>query len=241
MIRLVARVRHPFTENVVALAGSMTALGVATLWVARTGGPVAVGDYALLRILPWLLAVIVSGGLAQSVSYFLAGPTRSDTRVRSTVITIAIIAAIAGASLWVLGTPLLQRFFFKDLPVGLIVWVAVRVGLRLFVITGKAVAQGTGDLPGSNRTILFEELLFLPAYGLLLALKVPNLTAVIGALILADLATGLLAWTRLYRRGFLVAAGMPSLELARRICVFGVRGQLGSLLSLLNLRFDFVF
>ncbi|HVS48972.1 MAG TPA: polysaccharide biosynthesis C-terminal domain-containing protein, partial [Candidatus Dormibacteraeota bacterium] len=60
-------------------------------------------------------------------------------------------------------------------------------------------------------------------------------------LILADLATGLLAWTRLYRRGFLVAAGMPSLELARRIYVFGVRGQLGSLLSLLNLRFDFVF
>ena len=64
MIRLVHRARHPFTENVVALAGSMTALGIATLWVARTGGPVAVGDYALLWILPWLLAVIISGGLA---------------------------------------------------------------------------------------------------------------------------------------------------------------------------------
>ena len=241
MIRLANRVRHPFTENVVALAGSMTALGIATLWVARIGGPVAVGDYALLRILPWLLAVIISGGLAQAISYFLAGPTRNDTRVRSTVIAIAIITAIAGAFLWVIATPLLHRFFFKDLPVSLIVWVAIRVALRLFVITGKAAAQGTGDLPGSNRTIVFEELLFLPAYGILLTLQVPDLTAVIGALILADLATGLLAWTRLYRRGFLVDAGRPSLQLARRIYVFGTRGQLGSLLSLLNLRFDFVF
>lgn len=241
MIRLARAARHPFTENVVALAGSMAALGVATLWVARVGGPVAVGDYALLRILPWLLAVIVSGGLAGAISYFLAGPTRDDPRVRSTVIAIAVISAFVGAVLWVIGTPLLQRVFFKDAPESVILWVAVRVALRLAVITGKAAAQGTGDLRGSNRTILFEELMFLPAYGLLLMLGVRDMTAVVGALILADLATGLLAWTRLARRRFFAEAGWPSLQLARRIYVFGTRGQLGSLLSLLNLRFDFVF
>src|ERR1700694_1572604 len=241
MIRLARAARHPFSQNVAALAGSMAALGVATLWVARVGGPVAVGDYALLRVLPWLLAVIVSGGLAGAISYFLAGPTRDDPRVRSTVVAIAAVSAVAGALLWIVASPLVHRIFFKDVAGGLIVLVAARVALRLFVITGKATAQGTGDLAGSNRTILFEELLFLPAYGLLLTLQVPDLTAVIGALILADLATGLLAWTRLYRRGFLVGAGRPSLQLARRIYVFGTRGQLGSLLSLLNLRFDFVF
>ena len=78
LIQLVRKLRHPFTENVVALGGSMITLGIATLWVARIGGPVAVGDYALLRILPWLLAVIVSGGLAAAIAYFLAGPTRDD-------------------------------------------------------------------------------------------------------------------------------------------------------------------
>jgi lipopolysaccharide/colanic/teichoic acid biosynthesis glycosyltransferase/O-antigen/teichoic acid export membrane protein len=241
VIQLARRLRHPFTENVVALAGSMVALGIATLWVARIGGPVAVGDYALLRILPWLLAVIVSGGLAGSIAYFLAGPTRDDPRVRSTVIAIAVITAVVGALLWWVATPLLHRVFFKDLPSSLIVLVAIRVALRLIVITGKAAAQGTGDLPGSNGTILFEELLFLPAYGILLALHVRDLSAVIGALILADLATGLFAWTRLLRRGFLREVSRPSLQLARRIYVFGTRGQLGSLLSLLNLRFDFVF
>lgn len=241
LVRLAHRARHPFTENVVALAGSMAALGVATLWVARIGGPIAVGDYALLRILPWLLAVIVSGGLAGSIAYFLAGPTRGDSRVQSTVIAIATMSAVAGAVLWVIGTPLLHRVFFKDVAAGVVVWVAIRVALRLFVITGKAAAQGTGDLTGSNRTILLEELMFLPAYGSLLSAHVHGMGAVIGALILADLVTGLVAWTRLLRRGFLVDAARPSLQLARQIYVFGTRGQLGSLVSLLNLRFDFVF
>jgi lipopolysaccharide/colanic/teichoic acid biosynthesis glycosyltransferase len=241
VIQLASRARQPFTENVVALAGSMAALGIATLWVARVGGPVAVGDYALLRILPWLLAVIVSGGLAGSIAYFLAGPTREDPRVRPTVIAIAVFGAIVGALLWVIGTPLLHRVFFKDVAGSLILLVAIRVALRLFVITGKAAAQGTGDLSGSNRTILLEELLFLPAYGLLLMFHVRDLTAVIGALILADVATGVVAWTRLWRRGFLVEASWPSAHLARQIYVFGARGQLGSLLSLLNLRLDFVF
>jgi lipopolysaccharide/colanic/teichoic acid biosynthesis glycosyltransferase/O-antigen/teichoic acid export membrane protein len=241
VIPLARRLRHPFTENVVALGGSMVALGVATLWVARIGGPVAVGDYALLRILPWLLAVIVSGGLAAAIAYFLAGPTRDDPGVRSTLMAMGIVSAIAGALLWLLATPLIHRVFFKDLAAGLVALVAVRVVLRLFVITGKAAAQGTGDLPGSNRTIVFEELMFLPAYGILLGLHAVGMAAIVGALILADLTTGVAAWTRLMRRGFLAGASRPSLSLARRIYSFGSRGQLGSLLNLLNLRFDFVF
>lgn len=241
VIQLGRRLRHPFAENVVALGGSMVALGIATLWVARTGGPVAVGDYALLRILPWLTAVIVSGGLAAAITYFLAGPTRDDPRIRPTLIAIGVAGAITGALLWLLATPLLHRVFFSDLTISLVALVAIRVVLRLFVITGKAAAQGTGDLPGSNRTIVFEELMFLPAYGLLLGLNVRNLTAVVGALILADLATGAAAWTRLMRRGFLAESSRPSIRLARTIYLFGARGQLGSLISLLNLRLDFVF
>jgi O-antigen/teichoic acid export membrane protein len=241
LTKLLAGDRRPLVENVVALAGSMTALGLATLWVARAGGPVAVGDYALLRILPWLLAVIVSGGLAGSIAYFLAGPTRDDARIRSTLIAIGLISAVAGALLWVLGTPLLQLMFFRHLPLGLIAVVSVRVVLRLAVITAKASAQGSGDLRGSNLTILLEELFFLPAFGLLLALNVSGDTAVIGALILSDVSTGLVAWSRLLRRGFLTGSRRPSLQLARTVYLFAVRGQLGSLLSLLNLRFDFVF
>jgi lipopolysaccharide/colanic/teichoic acid biosynthesis glycosyltransferase/O-antigen/teichoic acid export membrane protein len=239
--RLLRSGQRPFVANIIALAGSMLALGVATLWVARVGGPVAVGDYALLRILPWLLAVIVSGGLAGSLGYFLSGPTRDNPHVRSTVIAIALVSSAAGAILWLIAAPLVHLVFFRQLPISLIAWVSVRVALRLIVITGKAAAQGSGDLPGSNLTILLEELMFLPAFGLIQASHVSGDTALIGALVLADLLTGVIAWARLLRRGFLMGANGPSLALARRMYAFGMRGQLGSLMQLLNLRFNFIF
>ena len=213
MIRLARAARHPFSQNVAALAGSMAALGVATLWVARVGGPVAVGDYALLRVLPWLLAVIVSGGLAGAISFFLAGPTRDDPRVRSTVVAIAAVSAVAGALLWIVASPLVHRIFFKDVAGGLIVLVAARVALRLFVITGKATAQGTGDLSGSNRTILFEELLFLPAYGLLLALNVRDLAAEFGT----DSASMTRTVQRLERAGYVRRVPDPDDGRATRV------------------------
>ncbi len=240
MRQLLRADRRPFVENIVALLGSMAALGIATLWVARAGGPDAVGSYALLRILPWLLAVVVSGGLAGSLAYFLSGPTRDDTQVRPTVVAMALAGAVAGSALWLIGTPLLQLVFFRHAAIGLVAAVAILVALRLFVITGKAAAQGSGDLRGSNLTIFLEELMFLPAFGLMQAVGIGGDSALVGALILADVATGAIAWRRLLRGGFLAGAGRPSLTMARQIYTFGTRGQLGTLMQLLNLRFNFI-
>jgi lipopolysaccharide/colanic/teichoic acid biosynthesis glycosyltransferase len=239
--RLRQRARGAFAENVIALVGAMTALGVATLWVGRVAGPVGVGNYAMLRILPWLVAVVISGGLAGSLAYFLSGPTRDRKEVPSTVVVIALVSGTAGALLWLVASPLLRAVFLRQVALGLVAWVAVRVALRLFVITGKAAAQGVGDLRGSNMTIFFEELMFLPAYALMQAVSLRGDTAVIGALLLADAATATIAWQRLLRRGFLRGAVAPSFELARRMYGFGMRGQVGSLIQLLNLRFNFIF
>ena len=45
---------------------------------------------------------------------------------------------------------------------------------------------------------------------------------------------------RLWSRGFFYRWGLPSTRLAGRIAAFGARGQLGNMLWLTNLRFDFV-
>src|SRR5207237_8840072 len=58
-------------------------------------------------------------------------------------------------------------------------------------------------------------------------------------LLAGHLPTGVLAWKMLARSGFFGSLAWPTLALARRIYVFGVRGQLGNLLLLLNLRLDF--
>ena len=78
--------RSPFLGNLAALTGSLAAVALATLLVARASGPAGVGQYALLRVLPWLLAVMVSSGLPYAISYFLAGPSSKDPRVRPTIL-----------------------------------------------------------------------------------------------------------------------------------------------------------
>lgn len=81
--------------------------------------------------------------------------------------------------------------------------------------------------------------MFLPAYGLMLIVGLRgDLTMIVG-LLLADVATFVVGWLRLRRRGFFEAVGPPSLSRAREVAAFGWRAQIGGALSLLNLRLDF--
>jgi len=82
--------------------------------------------------------------------------------------------------------------------------------------------------------------MFLPAYGLVLLAGVDAFGAVVAALLLADLATLSLAWSRLARRGFFRDAEHPSKDLAREIAGYGLRAQTGGVITLLNLRLDFI-
>jgi O-antigen/teichoic acid export membrane protein len=227
--------------NVVARLGALASLGVSTLLVARVGGPAAVGVYALLRVLPGLAGVVISAGLPGAVTYFLAGPLgdgRRGRELRATILAIATVSGVAGALLWVVAAPLLTRVFFRDLEVDLVAWAGVTVLTQLFVATLKSCLQGSHDLPGANMVILLEELTFLPAYGVIV-LGVHGFAAIVAGLLLADVATAVVAWLRLARRGFLDAFRAPSLAIARQMTSYGIRGQIGGVMLLLNLRLDF--
>ncbi len=228
------------TGNVAALVGALVSLTLATLMVARIGGPAAVGDYALLRVMPWLLAVVISGGLAAATPWFLAGPTRDDPRVKTTLLAIAAASAAVSLLMWTAASPFLRASFFRDLTTVVVAWAGLKTVSRLLVITAKAASQGTGDLPGTNHAIVLEELLFIPGYAVALLLGLTGGAAVVAALIAADVVTAAIAWRRLIGRRYFVGVGRPSFELAKRIYAFGLRGQVGSLAYLVNLRLDFM-
>jgi len=236
---LLAQRRHPVVENLGARIGGLVFAVVATLLVARLGGPAAVGIYALLRLLPGAAAMLLSGGLPGAAPYFLAGPARSDSRLRLTLVAIAVTGGAAGALAWALATPVLLRVFFSaSLPAGLVALAGLRILTFLFADTARACSQGADDLAGGNRVIVLQEFFFLPAY-VALAMALPQGAALVAGLLLADVVTGILGWTRLARKGFFAAAGLPSLGLARTVYGFGLRNVANSMLSLLNLRLDF--
>jgi O-antigen/teichoic acid export membrane protein len=219
---------------------ALVSLSLATLVVARTNGPAGVGVYALIRVLPGLLGVVISAGLPGAVTYFLAGSDRTDRRLPLTVVAIALIGGTAGAALWMAGAPLFGGWIFPNLSLGLVLLAGVTVLTQLTVATAKSSSQGTDDLPGANRVIVNEEFMFLPAYAALWFIGLHGYAASISGLLIADVATSVLAWRRLAGRGFFRHAAPPSTELGRRIAAYGLRAQVGGIVTLLNLRLDFI-
>jgi lipopolysaccharide/colanic/teichoic acid biosynthesis glycosyltransferase/O-antigen/teichoic acid export membrane protein len=227
--------------NLGAQGGALAAVSMASLLVARTGGPAVVGEYALIRVLPWLFGVIFSCGLPTASAFFLAGEHGKDRRVRPTLTLIAVVGAAVGSLAWLACAPVFHHVFFRQMPISLVFLMDLLVVTQLWTVTAKGCCQGSGDITGANLVIVAEELWFVPIYpAVLLTFGYKGITSVIIALIASGSLAMLTGLVRLRRRGFFTGWGRPSTALAKKIAAFGGRGQLGNMLWLMNLRFDFI-
>lgn len=227
-------------SNLQARVAALVALSVAGLVVARTAGAPGVGAFTLLRVLPWLTGLVMSNGVYAAAPFFLSGPDRAERGFRTTIPAMAVAAGVAGSVLWSATTPVFAASLFNGVPQGLVAVAGVSVLTQLVESTAKACSQGYGDLRGSNRVIVLEELVFLPWYALLLTSGAGTYAAIILALPLGDLTTSSSAWMRLWRRGYFEGAGRPSLNLARQVSRYGLRAEVGSVMQTVNARLDFV-
>ncbi len=230
-------IRRMLVGNVAARLVALVALGLATVLVARLGGPALVGAFTLLRVLPGLAGVLASAGLPGAAPYFLAGSGRTDPRTRAALGLLTAAGATVAAAGWLALTPVLHPVFFRQWDTSLTVAAAVAVFTQLFVSVGKALLQGADDMRGANVAIGAEEVAFLPVYLAMLPFG-QGLGTLLAALVLADVAVAAGIAVRLARRGFFSGWARPGLPLLRQITAYGMRGQLGGMLSLLNLRLD---
>ncbi len=227
--------------NLGAQGGALACVSVASLLVARVGGPTILGYYALLRVLPWLFGVLLSCGLPTSSAYFMAGEYGKDRQSRPTIVLLAVIGAAVGAVAWLACAVTFQHVFFKQMSITLIVAMTISVVTSLWNVTAKACCQGSGDIAGANLLIVAEEFWFVPTYiGVRLVTGQGSSQLMVASLIVSGALYTATAVVRLTSRGFFRNWGLPSPRLAKRILTFGARGQLGNMLWLMNLRFDFV-
>ncbi|WP_339155306.1 lipopolysaccharide biosynthesis protein [Actinomadura luteofluorescens] len=223
--------------NVAGRVGALASLGVATILVARIGGPELVGAFTLVRILPGLLCQLSSAGLPGAAPYFLARSDYDQSRVRPTLAWLTVIGATISGAGWLALSPLVYLVFFKSFGPWVAVAAAAPSFTQGFVSVGKGLLQGTGDQPGASLAIAVEEFVFLPIYLVLLTgWYGPG--ALISGLVLADVAAAAWIARRLARRGFFAGWGRPDRRLGGSIAGYGLRGYLGQLIDLLQLRFD---
>jgi O-antigen/teichoic acid export membrane protein len=238
--RLLGATGRRVGANLRARIFALIALTCSSLVVARTAGASGVGEFTLLRVLPWLVGLLLSNGVYAAAPFFLSGPDRAEPRFRTTIPAMALAAGVVGCAVWVAASPLIGRIVFPGLGLVLVASAGITVLTQLVESTAKACSQGSGDLTGSNRVIVLEELVLLPWYGVLLAGGAGTFAALVFALALGDVTTSTIAWGRLARYGYFTGAGRPSLHLARRVSAYGLRAEVGSVMQTLNARLDFV-
>ncbi|GAB3255501.1 hypothetical protein GCM10027425_15610 [Alteromonas gracilis] len=235
------------SANLVVRVVAVLAVAVATVVVARAGGAADVGGYALLRILPGLLGVLAVCGLPGALAWFLAAPRRGRPGLWPSLLAIALAGALAGTIVWAALSPVLAAVFLTGDAVPVVLLAGVTVGSQLYLTLGKTALQGLEDAPGADRVIAAEELAFLPGYGLALLAGLAGTPALVVGLAGADLVVGWYAWRRVgrtwrARTGSPLGGalrGRPDPAQVREIVGFGWRGQIGGLVTLLNLRLDF--
>ena len=232
--------RRGAVQNLTAQGAALLVVAVASVLVGRLGGPSVLGEYTLLRVLPWLFGVVFSCGLPVASTFFIAGTYRDDPRLRPTLTALAVLGAGVAAVLWLVATPLLHRELFTAMPSGLVALMASTVVTQLVTVWGKACCQGAADMWGANLVIVCEELLFLPAYGIASLAGLRGIEAVVAGMIGGGVAAAVTALGRLAATGFARGWSRPSASLGYGILRYGARGQLGNLLMLVNLRLDFV-
>lgn len=230
--------RRAAVTNMAAQSSALMLVAVSSVVVARTSGAAVLGDWTLLRILPWLTAVIVSCGLPVASAYVLSMPSGEDRRTRGTL--GALLLAGTGASMlaWLALTPFLGARLLNSVPHELLLLMVVAVGTQLCTSWCKGCCQGRADIPGANLIIVAEELGFLPVFVAALLTGMDATTAMVVALIAAGLCSTTIALLRLHRIGFLRDWGLPTLRMTRLVTAYGARAQLGNLLWLVNLRLD---
>ncbi|EWT01753.1 hypothetical protein N865_07660 [Intrasporangium oryzae NRRL B-24470] len=230
-------------DNISARLIAILALAAATVVVARVGGAADVGVLALLRVVPGLFGVLAACGLPGAMGYFLAGPEGTARRLWPTILAVLAAGTALGTAAWFVLLPAIHAILFPTTTTLVMVLAGLSVATQLPVAVGKSSLQGLDDLKGSNVVTAAEEVAFLPAFaiGYLLGLRGPLLLVV--TLIAADVLVAAGAWLRLghrvHARGMRFL-GRPDRPLARRVVTFGLLGQVGGLVGLLNLRLDFL-
>ncbi len=230
-------------DNITARLVAVVALGLGTILVARVGGAEDVGLLALLRVVPGLVGVLAACGLPGAMGYFLAGPHSTEARLWPTILALLAAGIGIGMAAWFVLMPALRAILFQDTSTLVLVLAGVSVGTQLPLAVAKSSLQGLDDRRGSNAVTAAEEAAFLPAFGIAYLLGLRGALLLVVVLIVADVVVAGAGWARLVRqvhgRGMRMA-GRPDRELARSIVSFGLLGQVGGLVNLLNLRLDFL-
>jgi O-antigen/teichoic acid export membrane protein len=217
------------------VANAALAFGVAVL-VARALGPDGRGVYALLLLSASLAQTVLSLGLGVAAVYELGKGTETLSRTVANTQQATLASAIVTGALVLLAWPVLgETFADHDVPYWLFAFM-VPLFLDYSVLT--TVLQGQGRFLAMNAVIVVQPLVLFALVGAGIILGDVGTTAAPAFWCAATLAGTALALGLLARETRIADVLRIDLVSLRRQVRFGLQGQVGNLVQLLNYRLD---
>lgn len=207
-------------------------------WTARVLGPEGKGAYALLTLIPMLVAQFACLGLTNANIYLLGQGRTTPRPAAENTLLFAIIASVVVLGVYWLLRAWLDPLIFKNIAPALRLLAAWSIPFYLIFLLFNYLALAVDDFLAFNLPNLARQILVLLGFGLL---ALWQQTTLFHAMLLWSIVNVVIAWHSwwlIYRREHFRPAWHP--VLFREALGYGLKTYIGVVLYLLNWRLDFI-
>jgi O-antigen/teichoic acid export membrane protein len=218
---------------------SLAAAAAAAVIIATKLGPAGAGTYTMVRVLPSTVAALLGAGMTIANPFMIGRRKHPVQAITETTVAIGLLISGLAYLGWVLCAGVLQARFFNSLPAGMVLVIGLLIPLNMLRDYLNSIQQGLQTFKGANLVLCMDDfaslLLVLPLFWGIGGGNLLVVVAVVGGVA----ASCLTAVVLLLRRGI-----KPWPWLHRPIAVeavrFGIKGHIGRMANMLNMRLDVV-
>jgi O-antigen/teichoic acid export membrane protein len=218
---------------------STGAAALAAVVVANALGAAGAGTFALARVVPNLVALLLGAGITIANPYLIGAGRYPVQAITETNVALASLLSIIGLAGWIACGDVLHAHFFATLSDGATLVLGLSIPLQILRNYLNAIQQGLQHFRAANVVLFIEDLatllLVLPLLGGVTDAPSVIVVACVGGSALSCLASAaalavrrIWPWPRLHR------------AIAAEAIVFGAKGHVGRIASLLNWRLDLI-
>ena len=224
----------------ITVVGRWIAIAAAALTgmvIANTMGAKGAGIFAMVRVLPAVVAGLLGAGITNANPYFIGAQKHPVQAVTETTVALGLILGAIGWCGWLLAGGLLHAHFYSELSASAVQLVGLSILLNLLRDYLNSIQQGLLTFGEATTVLTLDDvgslLLVLP---LLRGVEDGNQLIVVSAVGGVAMSVVAAAW-------FLLRKGIrpwPRLHphIAWESIRFGLKGHIGKLANMLNWRLD---
>jgi O-antigen/teichoic acid export membrane protein len=222
--------------TVVAKLASTATAALAALVVANTLGAKGAGTFALVRVVPSVIAAMMGAGITIANPYLVSSRRYTAQAVTETTVALGLVVGFLGWAAWIACGTILHATFYSTLSRDAALLVGLAIPLSMLRDYLNSIQQGMLSFRAANLVLFMDDflslLLVLPFYFVDAGTTLIVLAAVAGtagSVITAAaclMYRGIMPWPRFHW------------DITKESIIFGVKGHVGRMANLLNWRLD---